>query len=279
MFYRDQNSEHHNRGDSPKNPARRNLLKVAALGGMGALAASGAMVRTAAHTPVHAAEPAGGFYAPQMVVNSRMIYIGWTPADKAACAALVPSELTPSANATCFMNQYIVDRPEQTSEFGAYSLTYAGVEVEGLNVNESTPGRWWTHYFNTLSRMREYTAAIGVPSSPGSTTVELRGDLIVATTRVGEKPIIRTTARVGLSAGVVGGQLLYLTKKDGVIIGGRYPYVTEYVADFKVLSLEFLDPSNSAYVLRPADPLDVKFGFYSPSSSFCYPGGQGPIDL
>jgi len=46
-----------------------------------------------------------------------------------------------------------------------------------------------------------------------------------------------------------------------------------------VVSLEFLDPSNSVYALRPADPLDIKFGFYSPSSSFCYPGGQGPLKL
>ena len=80
----------------------------------------------------------------------------------------------------------------------------------------------------------------------------------------------------GLSAGIARGSP-YLTKNDGAIILGRYPYVTEYVADFKVLSLEFLDPSSSAYTLRPADPLDVKFGFYSPSSSFAYPGGQEPI--
>ena len=116
-----------------------------------------------------------------------------------------------------------------------------------------------------------------VPSSPGTTTLELRDDLLVATTRVDEKPVIRTTARAGLSAGIARGKLHYLTKNDGAIILGRYPYVTEYVADFKVLSLEFLDPSSSAYTLRPADPLDVKFGFYSPSSSFAYPGGQEPI--
>ena len=27
--------------------------------------------------------------------------------------------------------------------------------------------------------------------------------------------------------------------------------------------------------LRPAEPLQVTFGFYSPSISFCYPGGEG----
>ena len=258
---------------------RRGLLKAATLTGVGALAGTAALASTSTARYAVAAEPAGGMYPPQIVLNSRMLYIGWTPADKDACAALVPSELTPSKNRTCFMNQYVVDRPEQTSEFGAYSLTYAGVEVEGLNVNESTPGRWWTHYMNSSPAMREYTAAVGVPSSPGSTALELTGDLLVVTTRVDDKPVIRTTARVGFTAGVARGQLLYLTKKDGAIIAGRYPYVTDYVSDFKVLSLEFLDPSNSVYALRPADPLEVKFGFYSPSSSFAYPGGQGPLKL
>ena len=277
MFRQRTDTVRHTDQDEPKSRSRRSLLKGAALGGVGALVASGSMIQTAQRKSARAAEPAGGMHPPQMVVDSRMLYVGWTPADKDACAALVPSELTPSGNRTCFMNQYVVDRPEQTSEFGGYSLTYAGVEVEGLNVDEATPGRWWTHYFNSSSAMRDYTAAVGVPSSPGTTTLELRGDLLVVTTRVDEKPVIRTTARVGFSAGVARGQLLYLTKRDGLIIGGRYPYITEYVADFKVLSLEFLDPSSTVYTLRPADPLDIKFGFYSPSSSFCYPGGQEPI--
>ncbi len=263
--------------DGPKNETRRNLLKGAALTGAAALFGGGSVLATSAVRPALAEKPPGGMYPAQLVVNSRMLYFIWTPADKAACAALVPSELTPSMNSTCFMNQYVVDRPEQTSEFGAYSLTYAGVEVQGLNANESTPGRWWTHYFHSSPSIREYTAAVGVPSSPGTTTLELRGDLLVATTRIDEKPVIRSTARIGLLAGIARGKLHYLTKKDGQIILGRYPYVSEYVADFKVLSLEFLDPSSSVYTLRPADPLDVKWGFYSPAASFAYPGGQEPI--
>jgi hypothetical protein len=31
------------------------------------------------------------------------------------------------------------------------------------------------------------------------------------------------------------------------------------------------------HVLRPAEPLHVMSGFYSPSISFCYPGGEGPL--
>ena len=34
-----------------------------------------------------------GLYAPQMVVNSRMLYFTWVPEDKDAVRALVPAEL------------------------------------------------------------------------------------------------------------------------------------------------------------------------------------------
>ncbi len=38
--------------------------------------------------------------------------------------------------------------------------------------------------------------------------------------------------------------------------------------------MEFLDPSHPVYALRPADPLEVTWGFYSPDAGFCYPGGR-----
>ncbi len=40
---------------------------------------------------------------------------------------------------------------------------------------------------------------------------------------------------------------------------------------------EFLEPDHPVSALRPADPLQVTWGFYSPSASFCYPGGEGPL--
>ena len=47
---------------------------------------------------------------------------------------------------------------------------------------------------------------------------------------------------------------------------------------FEVESVEFLGAGpESLQALRPADPLQVTFGFYSPSISFCYPGGEGPL--
>ena len=60
-------------------------------------------------------------------------------------------------------------------------------------------------------------------------------------------------------------------------MSGRYPFVMDGAETFAVESVEFLDPSHPVYALRPADPLTVTFGFYSPSISFCYPGGEGPL--
>ena len=47
---------------------------------------------------------------------------------------------------------------------------------------------------------------------------------------------------------------------------------------FHVDKLEFLDRSHPTYDLRPKSPLEVSFGFYSPDITFCYPGGEGPLN-
>jgi hypothetical protein len=93
--------------------------------------------------------------APQLITGARMLYLVWIPEDPSAVAALVPKELRPEARRSVFMNQYVVDNAEQTSSaglpgaFGAYSLTYLGADLEGLDAQPGTPGRWWTHYFNS----------------------------------------------------------------------------------------------------------------------------------
>lgn len=214
--------------------------------------------------------------APQMVINSRMLYYTWVPEDPDAVAALVPPGLEPAGVA--FINQYVVDKPEQTSGFGAYSLTYAGSDLKGLDLADGTPGRWWTHYFNSSPSMIAYASERGVPASEGSTTLEIQGDTLIATTFVAGKPIIRSTVKIGQPRGVIArGQLRYITNIKGQLTSGRYPYIAELVDPFQVVSLEFLDPSHSIYALRPKQPLQVVFGFYSPAASFCYPGGEEPI--
>lgn len=217
-----------------------------------------------------------GLEAPQIVINSRMLYFGWIPADPTATKALVPEGLTPNRDGAVFMNQYVVDSEDQTSHLGAYSLTYLGVDLEGLDaLGGENPGRWWTHYFNSSPLMRAYASERGVPAGVGKTTLEIDRGTLVATTESDGVPVIRTTASVGDLAGVAArGMLRYVTRVGGDLVSGNYPYVAEPVGGFEVKSLEFLAPDHSVYALRPADPLNVVWGFYAPRASFCYPGGE-----
>jgi hypothetical protein len=219
--------------------------------------------------------------APQMVTDSRMLYTSWIPADPQAAARLLPGALNPAGNRAIYMNQYVVDSAEQTTGFGAYSLTYLGLDVDGHPAPDGvTPGRFFTHYFNSSEIVREYAAERGVPASPGSTTLEKEGNIVTATTFVDGSPIIRTRAQVGEAADFfLAGHLRYITQVGNRLISGNYPYIGHLVSQFQVLSIEFLDPSHPVYALRPASPLQVVAGssFYAPRDSFVYPGGE--IDM
>ncbi len=224
-------------------------------------------------------------HAPQLITGARMLYAVWEPADSAAAAALVPEGLTAREGAPVFINQYLVDDAAQASGaahpdgFGAYSLTYLGVDLAGLDTEDGTPGRWWTHYFNSSPPMIAYAAARGVPATAGRTTLELGGGRLVATTW-GEsgQELIRTTARVEVGTPFHHtGQLRYVTRVGDGLVSGRYPFVMHGAETFALESVEFLDAAHPVYALRPAEPLTVTFGFYSPAISFCYPGGEGPL--
>lgn len=218
-------------------------------------------------------------YPPQLVVKSRMLYFTWVPEDKDAVRALVPAELELSDNAQCFINQYVVDSADHTSSFEPYSLTYAGLDVKGQDSPQGIPGRWWTHYINSNDDMTAYAAERGVPAvSGGETILEISGGVLTATTKQDGTELIRTTATVSDSIAAIGrGQLSYLTKVDGQLIRGFYPFVASLADGWEVTSMEFLDPSHPIYALRPASPLEVTWGFYSADAAFCYPGGEGPV--
>ena len=222
--------------------------------------------------------PVSTLAAPQLVINSRMIYSSWIPADPAAAAALLPAGLKPAANRAVYMNQYVVDSEEQTSGFGAYSLTYLGLDLAGITAPDGvTPGRFFTHYLNSSEIVRTYAAERGVPASPGRTTVEIQGHRLVATTFVDGVPVIRTQARIGHKIGAVArGHLLYVTRKNGRLLAGNYAYIGELVEDFATESIEFLAPDHPVYALRPASPLQVVPGscWFAPKDSFVYPGGE-----
>ena len=215
--------------------------------------------------------------APQMVVNSRMLYTSWMPADPEAAAALLPDGGPPPAGPV-YMNQYVVDSDDQTSGFGGYSLTYLGLDIAGMTDPEGvTPARYMLFYFNSNPRMREYTVReYDLPAEPGETTVEAGDGRVVATASLGGSPVIRTEAAIGPGILMVArGQLTYVRQKDGRNMAGNFPYVADIADGFEVRSIEFLDPDHPVYALRPAEPLDVvaPSSFFSPDDSFVYPGG------
>lgn len=219
--------------------------------------------------------------APQLVVNSRMLYSSFIPADPAAAAKLLPAKLRPASNHAIYMNQYVVDEDDQTSGFGAYSLTYMGLDLaDHTTPDGSGPARFFTHYLNSSERVRQYAAARGVPASPGTTTLETHGHEVVATTFVDGVPIVRSRARVGTRIGSVArGHLTYVTELDGKLMAGNYPYIGELADPFELVSIEFLAKDHPTWALRPSSPLQVVAGssFYAPRDSFVYPGGEYPL--
>ncbi|MEU6076589.1 hypothetical protein [Micromonospora sp. NPDC047074] len=212
--------------------------------------------------------------APQLVVNSRTLYFSWLPADADAVAALVPAGLRPSPDRQVFLNQYVVDDESQSSGFGAYSLTYLGVSLAGVDAPGGSPGGWWTHYVTSSERVRAYAVARGAPAATGRTRIERRDGRIVAETEIDGVPMIRAWCEVGETGQTVsGGHHRYFTRRDGQLLSSVYPYVAEPVNPFVIESVEFLEPGHPIYALRPENPLTIGFGFYSPRASFAYPGG------
>lgn len=219
--------------------------------------------------------------APQLVIDSRMVYSSWIPADPKAAAKLLPKGLSPAANQAIYMNQYVVDSEEQTSGFGAYSLTYLGLDLANVTAPDGvTPGRFFIHYFNSSAVMREYVLERGVPASPGETTLEVHGKNLEATTYVDGVPIIRTRAKVSKKIGVVArGHLTYVTKLGRKLIAGNYAYIGDLVDPYELLSVEFLAPDHPLWAIRPAQPFQPVTGscWFAPRDSFVYPGGEYEI--
>ncbi|MGI9538578.1 MAG: hypothetical protein ACR2N6_00340 [Miltoncostaeaceae bacterium] len=214
--------------------------------------------------------------APQMVINSQMLYTSWTPADPAAAAALLPDGV-PMAGPV-YMNQYVVKTDDQTSGFGAYSLTYLGLDIEGMMDPEGVlPGRYMLFYFNSNEVMREYTIReYDLPAEPGETALDIDEYSVAATTTVGGSDLIRTEAAIGSGIAMVArGQLTYVREKGGKFMAGNFPYIADMADGFEVRSVDFRDQSHPCWALRPAEPLQIEtaVSFYSPDDSFVYPGG------
>jgi len=212
--------------------------------------------------------------APQLVLNARMLQLSWLPADPGAVAALLPGGVRPRPDHQVFLCQYVVDDGTQTSGLGAYSLTYLGVTVDGIDPPPvgDNPGGLWTHYFASTPVVRDYAAVRGAPATAGETRLDLRAEELTAETRADGLSLIRTVARVGHTGSrVYSGHHRYLTARGEDLVRADFAYVAEPVAPFEVESVEFLVPGHPVYALRPANPLVICGGLYSPRVSFAYP--------
>ncbi|MFC6023069.1 hypothetical protein ACFP2T_43825 [Plantactinospora solaniradicis] len=213
---------------------------------------------------------------PQLVVQCRMLHFGWIPADPEAVARLVPSGLRPMADRQVFMHQYVVDDAAQTSGLDTFSVTCLGSELDHDEPPE-LPGRnrWYAQHISSSPVVRAGAAARGAPAGAGRTSIEIDGRALVAVTEVDGVELIRTTARVGAtSTRILRGHMRYLGVVAGRQVATSYPYVFEPVTPFEIETLEFLAPEHPVFALRPANPLEMLWGFYSPRSSFAFPGSE-----
>ncbi len=220
--------------------------------------------------------------APQLLVDSEQLVVCYEADDKDALKALVPDGFAAVEPGFAFINQYRVRDPSQLSNgghpngWGAYSLTYLGMEIAGYDLYDGTATRWWTHYYNSSPAMTDYALARGIPAGPGGRTEhEIGRGQVTATTFLEGKPIIRTQARFSDELSPpVSGQLQYMTRHEGEYEVGRYPFVGVVQEDFELVSMEFLDSDSSVYALRPQQPFNLKMALFTPKLAVCYPGGQ-----
>ena len=150
-----------------------------------------------------------GLPGPQLVTGAWM-FIAAYKADPDALKELLPEGLTPHPNNHIVINMYTVPDPKQTSGFGAYTLTYLTVELEGhdsyvMDSDITYPGRYFVQYYNSSEKMRNFTNNIGIPAESGFTTTTVEEGKLTAELKVGENALITATANVGSELGSFGG--------------------------------------------------------------------------
>ncbi len=146
---------------------------------------------------------------PQLVTDAWMFIAGYK-ADPEVLKELLPEGLTPHPNNHIVINMYTVPDPKQTSGFGAYTLTYLTVELDGhdsyvMDQDAGFPGRYFVFYFNSSERMRGFTSKVGIPAQKGYTTTTVKDGKLTAELTVDGNVFIQATADVGNELGNFGG--------------------------------------------------------------------------
>jgi len=221
---------------------------------------------------------------PQLVTNAWMFIAGFK-ADPEALKALLPEGLEPHPDNRVVINMYTVPNGQETSGFGAYTLTYLTVEVadnDSYTMGQPTgyPGRYFIYYFNDSPLMRDFTSKIGIPAQPGHTNISTDTDgNFKAVLSVDGTPLIEATAKVGnVKSGVVGGHLNYfglLQKQKGEytlnqVVKYPIPWIGSPVSTENA-AINFVAPAD--HPLQDIAPQQVDWAVWI-QSSFVYPQHQ-----
>ncbi len=196
------------------------------------------LVIFAVNTGARAEEEANELPGPQLVTNAWM-FIAAYKTDPEALKALLPPGLEPNPEGQVVINMYTVPEANQTSGFGAYTLTYLTIELKDqdsyvMGADTGYPGRYFIHYFNSSPTMRGFTEKVGIPAEEGFTTTTVEDGKLTAVLKVGDTPYIESTADVGEELGDVGGgHLNYFghieTEKDGKKVNQVVKYPIPFI--------------------------------------------------
>ena len=218
-----------------------------------------------------------------------MLIIGYQ-ADPVALRAILPPGLTPHPNNLVQMNMYEVEA-NQTSGFGAFSLTYLTVEIADHDslAAEGTmpiPGRFFAYYWNSSPRVQSYAReGAGIPAMPGVRRSATTDGVLTSTLTVDGQDVI--TARASVTdnpAGTLGGHLNYyahrqIPRPEGGIaalselIELPLPFVVDlYEATVDDISFSFPE-GHPAAELAPVAPLNAPSVLYG-DVTFTYSMGR-----
>ena len=211
--------------------------------------------------------------APQLIKDARMIIIGYR-ADIDAIQEVLPPGLEAHPNGLVQMNMYEV-AADQTSGFGAFSLTYLSVEVDNHDSYAAEgampiPGRYFAYYWNSSARVCAYVReSIGVRAMPGERRTETRKGKLHSILNLDGNDVIRVTASASEeSGGTLGGHLHYYSHREFLEPQGGTPALSEllefplpfiarlYSAEIEEIVFDFPD-GHPAARLAPLTPLET----------------------
>lgn len=226
---------------------------------------------------------------PQLIRNARMIIVGYK-ADRDALAEVLPPGLEPHENNLVQMNMYEIEA-DQSSGFGAFSLTYLTVELadhDSLAADGTypIPGRFFAYYWNSSARVISYCReGAGIPAMPGVRTAEVNDGTLTSRLAIdGEDAITLRASVTDDSQGSLGGHLNYYAHRQIPRAEGGRAALSELIElplpftvdlyDASVDDIQFTFPEgHPAQRLAPVDPLEVPSVLYG-DVTFTYSMGR-----